>query len=735
MKTTHRNPAPTLRGTSPASHSRLQSHSSLPLGFESGAQLGAFAVLCLLCLAMPHILSGFWLAAYDEFVFPSLTGPLTGLWMLCGLTALAALLLAISPRPEVSTQLDASTHNALWKRAPVTFWLCAFFAWSLLGVFTSVYKHDSLVEIARLLCTLGIFLVARELLSTHDSETFQQRATVFVACLVAGAFLAAAPALWDFAQTRARQFGPFSNNNFFASYLAMSLPLALSGCFLARRARNNFALGMGILAALAICGALFSTTSKGGFLALMVAIIAFAICTLRARGEAAKDFARRNRVLVLVASIAIVAAGSLVIVKTVGPRLLEARDGDENSTQFRLYTWRATTEMANARPIFGQGPGTFPSVQPQFAQTRFTYHAHQSWLQIAAESGWPALLFFVFSCGSAVVCAWEKLRSHNWPFLAAGIASVAAFAAHSFTDSGWQTTPSIALLLLCVLALIERTATYNNDIVSTHNDESASRLRFSWLGATMVFLLCALGMQRVVSAEDARREAFRLAQNGSFSASLEKAEEANSLDPLSARMQLLLGGAKDRAQQNSEMSYERATQLQLTSAVPWHRWAQSRIEREKAGQVSTQLLPPTSQLLDETIKRDPLNTEFLLERAQWRLNKNQSDAQAWRDLQKIVGLRDAPYGKYPALADQTDLNFARASILLARRALKQDQKSAAQKLIARSLEEVKRAEEKAEYWREVSKASPEAADLAPDEDLNEIRLELKQLQGQLEAKP
>jgi hypothetical protein len=94
-------------------------------------------------------------------------------------------------------------------------------------------------------------------------------------------------------------------------------------------------------------------------------------------------------------------------------------------------------------------------------------------------------------------------------------------------------------------------------------------------------------------------------------------------------------------------------------------------------------------------------------------------------------LRDAPYGRYPALADLVNLDFARASILLARRALQGGNTTAARQLIDRSLNEVRAAREKEEYWRMINAASPGGGDINDTQDLDEIEAQLNALKEQL----
>ncbi len=76
---------------------------------------------------------------------------------------------------------------------------------------------------------------------------------------------------------------------------------------------------------------------------------------------------------------------------------------DDHSGAFRKETWRGSLAMANANPIFGAGPGTFPFTYPRYARVGWTGQAHSSYLQLASESGYPALLALIVGVCGAVI--------------------------------------------------------------------------------------------------------------------------------------------------------------------------------------------------------------------------------------------------------------------------------------------------------------------------------------------
>src|SRR5690606_17829986 len=103
---------------------------------------------------------------------------------------------------------------------------------------------------------------------------------------------------------------------------------------------------------------------------------------------------------------------------------------DDHSSMFRWFTWVATAKMAMAKPLFGWGAGGFPDIFPMFAIAGYTRSAHQSWLQLAAENGWPAMVILVVACGAAWRSGWRALGSSTYPLAAGALAGLAAFVVH-----------------------------------------------------------------------------------------------------------------------------------------------------------------------------------------------------------------------------------------------------------------------------------------------------------------
>ncbi len=641
----------------------------------------ALGALYLLLLLAPQQLSGFWPVTYD---YQAQT-----LFLL--LSAGVTLILALSPHEK--RPLDT-----------VSWLILAFFGWSALSFTTSVYKHDSLLEISRVGGALTWFFIARSI--------YQRENTVWLATtLVLGLVLVSVPALQDFWQTKnPRQFGTFYNPNLFANALAIGLPFALALPILARR-RFGGAAWLCLTLFLILLLGLAVTSSKGGFVAALGGLLVFFLAVWRAKKSALGAFARKNWLVLGIGTAILLLAGGAVAGKTILPRLLAARGADDNSTMFRVYTWKGTLAMVKARPILGWGAGSFPSAYPQFAQTGYTRSAHESWLQIAAENGIPALVFLVGAFLVALGKGWRRLQNDDWPLVAASLGGLVAFALHGLFDAGWGIL-SITLLIFTLLAVLSA------DEHPNFNEERApkSGLNFAWLGATLLLALGGYSGQNATAGELARDDADRFLQNGGVSAALQKAQESIESDPMGSRGYLALARVQKALGQSDVSTLRRATQVQPTRSAHWSNLAWSLSEN---GGSKAEIIAAWQR----AVELDPNNTDLLLQRAGWR-QKNGDLQGAQSDLQAILKLRDAPYGRYPATPEWVELDFARATVALG----EINPKLVSKTLVQRGLEDVERARQNVERQREIVAAAGEWTQLRPPGDLDGLANALSALQ-------
>jgi len=186
------------------------------------------------------------------------------------------------------------------------------------------------------------------------------------------------------AYLKVRVLGTFGNPNVFAEYLVLLLPLAVGLFFAARRLFDRVPwLGISVAGALA----LVLTFSRGGWAGLGVAAVVFAIF-----------YDRRLAVLMLVAAVVVVSlpAGQNLVLR----RLQSIVTPGDSSSFYRLAVWGETVDMIRDFWLSGVGLGhrAYMLLYPQYMhdRTKRPFHAHNTYLELLAETGILGLLAFAW---------------------------------------------------------------------------------------------------------------------------------------------------------------------------------------------------------------------------------------------------------------------------------------------------------------------------------------------------
>lgn len=315
--------------------------------------------------------------------------------------------------------------------------LFSLWLWLAMSILSSEHKYASLLEFAR----WTTYIVALFACVTVLGRGSLLRAGLIA--IFAGASAMALSGVYEFMQVSAsapnwRIFAGWQNPNAAAGLLAMALPLGLGLTMASKEKLERLLFTIGC----AVCfAALWLTASKGGLLAAVFGILALALFGLFGR----QFSAQRWRALV----IAMLSAGILVAVisgvsrlaaggAVAGSRLAASAQEGAQSVSFRRVLWEDTIDIIGSNPAFGTGLGTFPQAIKMHTQTQGSALAHQSYLQLGAEAGLPALIIFLLL---GFLWLWAVLRKHpaappERSILRYGVtAAVIAGAANLFIES------------------------------------------------------------------------------------------------------------------------------------------------------------------------------------------------------------------------------------------------------------------------------------------------------------
>jgi putative inorganic carbon (hco3(-)) transporter len=265
--------------------------------------------------------------------------------------------------------------------------------------------------------------------------------------------------------------GTYINRNHYAGFLEMILPFSLALAFYEyAKLRGNRGSSMSFRSLIArsglqslilwlcvsviLCAALIFSRSRMGILAAAASVLVIIALTAISRFH--------GRTSSLLASMFIVLSIGLAVWIGPGPIVSRFQNvGDEYSLggPSRVSIWRDALPLIQHHPWLGTGLGTFPiaytSGQTTFL-TQFVNHAHNDYLELAADLGIPAafvLFASIFLILARAVRAFLFGQGDFERVVALGcVGSIVAILLHSFADFNLY-IPANALLFSVILGL------------------------------------------------------------------------------------------------------------------------------------------------------------------------------------------------------------------------------------------------------------------------------------------
>jgi O-antigen ligase len=346
--------------------------------------------------------------------------------------------------------------------------LCATipFAYWRGGAFDTVINGFSKAVIVALLISL--------IVSTVDELKrllFVQAASM---ALMTGVSLALHPG--DSVRLMGALGGVFSNPNDLAINIAINFPLCLA-FFLA--ARGGLKKSLWLLGIFVMLYGVIATYSRSGFLAMVTCLI-ICIFEFGIKGK-------RAQIVLAGFFLFVGSAGIAVVTPHYTSRLASIFDddvegaGDHGSIDARRELLRDSVELTIHNPIVGVGPGNFPAV------TQSWHVAHNTYTELSAEAGLPALFLFLTFLALAFRNLRRMRKSPGYKanpqirlFTSALWASLAAYmVGAAFADTEYSLFPYF--MVAYTSALYRIGASYESDDVPAEKVPNPLRGGSPWL--------------------------------------------------------------------------------------------------------------------------------------------------------------------------------------------------------------------------------------------------------------
>ena len=185
----------------------------------------------------------------------------------------------------------------------------------------------------------------------------------------------------EFPEISTRVFSTFGNPNLFAGFLVIIMCFFSGLCLYEKGYKLKLFFFM-LFFVTGIC--LLLTYSRGLWISFLAALF---IQIIFSRGKA----------LLMLASIPLFA---LLANSTIWERLLSVLNPVDSSATLRIAIWESTLSMISQNPLLGIGWGAYWLVYPKYDYflndpSIIIYHAHNTYLHIAAEIGLIGLMVFL----------------------------------------------------------------------------------------------------------------------------------------------------------------------------------------------------------------------------------------------------------------------------------------------------------------------------------------------------
>lgn len=234
-------------------------------------------------------------------------------------------------------------------------------------------------------------------------------------------------------KTYLRATSLFPDPHMFAFYLGLLLPLAAYLAIYSNRKRLFSIMAGGIFLADVL------TFSRGGYVGLFVGLLFFGLFWWRRIGRKYK-----------IAGMAVlsICVAALLVPSPISQRFLSSFNLKEGSNRGRLEMWGKAYTIILEKPWLGTGLGNYPLAVSPTVSYRNSIYAHNTYLDIAVETGVANGLVWIGILSAAFYGFWRKAKEDRLFFFLA--ASLVIFAAHSVVETAIYSPVVLTLFLIII---------------------------------------------------------------------------------------------------------------------------------------------------------------------------------------------------------------------------------------------------------------------------------------------
>lgn len=235
-------------------------------------------------------------------------------------------------------------------------------------------------------------------------------------------------------KTYLRATATFPDPHMLSFFLGLIIPIAVA-LFLLENKKTLYGL---LVVLLLFCD--LATFSRGGYLGIFAGVLAATFCYWNKIQKKHKTY--------LIAGVAIFVL-SLFIPNPVSQRYFSSFNLKEGSNKGRIETWQKALDVIAGHPIIGVGIGNYPLEIKATANYREPIYAHNTYLDIAAETGIPNALVWIGLLSSAIISFLKKSKESI--IFSAFAISLIIFSAHSLVETAIY-SPVVLTLFLIILS-------------------------------------------------------------------------------------------------------------------------------------------------------------------------------------------------------------------------------------------------------------------------------------------